>query len=295
MVSLKKKMINGNTYYYLGHSYRKNGKVEKKEQYLGTSLPKNITQIKNQFILEFNREIWFIQFDKIKEQFFKEKKNIPQSLEKKITEQFAIRFTYNTNRIEGSTLTFRETALLLEKGITPSRRPLEDVKETEAHKKIFYEMLAYKKEISLPTLLHWHKQLFKETKEDIAGTVRDYNVGISGSNYQPPYAIELDFLLTEFFDWYKKNRKKIHPVHLAALVHLKLVSIHPFGDGNGRISRLFMNSILNTNGYPMLIIDYTQRNSYDNALERSQLIKDETIFTLWFFRRYLKEYKKYLK
>ncbi len=294
MVSIKKKNISGRAYYYLEHSYRKNGQVHKKERYIGTKIPKNIEKLKEELLLELYEELWFKQFNKIKNNFLNEKKKIPKSIEKKEMENFAIKFTYATNRIEGSTLTLRETALLLEKGITPSRRPIEDVKETEKHQKVFYEMLSYEKEASLATILHWHKELFEDTKKNIAGKIRDYNVEISGSKYKPPYTIELDLLLTEFFDWFKKNRKKIHPVYLAALVHLKFVSIHPFGDGNGRISRLFMNYILNNNRYPMLVIDYAQRNSYYTALERSQLTKNEGIFTLWFFKRYLKEYKKYL-
>jgi Fic family protein len=83
-------------------------------------------------------------------------------------------------------------------------------------------------------------------------------------------------------------------VRLAGLTHLKFVTIHPFGDGNGRLSRLLMNYVLNKNGYPMLIIPYSQRKSYYTALERSQLKKDENIFILWFFKRCLKEYKQYL-
>lgn len=295
MVSIQKKIINNNTYYYLQQSFRKNKKIEKKELYLGTTLPKNITQLKENFLTEFYQERYFTQFDKIKQQFIKEKNKIPPSAQKEEIKKLCIRFTYNTNRIEGSTLTLRETALLLEKGITPSRRPIEDVKETQLHETLFYEMLGYKKEINLSTLQYWHTILFKETKKDIAGTIREYNVEISGCKYKPPYAVELDFLLTEFFDWYKKNSKKIHPVYLAAMVHLKFESIHPFADGNGRIGRLFMNYILNTNGYPMLVIDYAQRNSYYNALERSQITKDESIFVLWFFKRYLEEYAKYVQ
>jgi len=295
MVSLKKKYINGKTYYYLAHSYRKNKKVNKKEKYIGKKIPKNIDELKEELILELYEEIWFKQFDNIKNNFVKEKKKIPKSVGKKEIEHFAIKFTYATNRIEGSTLTYRETALLLEKGITPSRRPIEDVKETEKHKQVFYEMLSYKKEINLSTLLFWHKKLFEETKKDQAGKIRDHSVSISGSRYNPPYAIELELLLTGFFDWYKKIRNKLHPVYLAALVHLKFVSIHPFGDGNGRISRLFMNYVLNKNGHPMIVIDYRDRNSYYNALERSQLTNDDSIFVLWFFKRYLKEYNKYLK
>ncbi|HEC89770.1 MAG TPA: Fic family protein [Thermoplasmatales archaeon] len=295
MVSIKKRIINGRTYYYLEHSYRKNSRVYKKERYIGSKLPKNIDKLKEKLLLELYEELWFKQFDEIKNNFDREKKKLPKSIEKKEIENFTIKFTYATNRIEGSSLTLRETALLLEKGITPSRRPIEDVKETENHQKVFYEMLSYKKEVSLATLLSWHKKLFEDTKKEIAGKIRDYPVEISGSKYKPPYPIELDFLLTEFFDWYKRNRNKIHPVHLAALVHLKFVTIHPFGDGNGRISRLFMNYVLNKYGYPMMIIDYNDRNSYYNALERSQLTKNESIFTLWFFRRYLKEYRRYLK
>jgi Fic family protein len=230
----------------------------------------------------------------MKEQFIKEKRNIPLSLEKKQTEQFATTFTYNTNRIEGSTITLRETADLLERGLSPSQRPVEDIKETEAHKKVFTDMLAYKKEIALPTVLYWHKQLFQDTKPDTAGKIRQHPVGISGSKFLPQYPRELDFLLRDFFDWYHENKKTLHPVRLAGLAHLKFVTIHPFGDGNGRLSRLLMNYVLHKNGYPMLIIPYSQRKSYYTALEGSQLKKDENIFILWFFKRYLKEYKQYL-
>jgi len=294
MVSISKKNIEGKTYYYLEHSYRKNGRVDKKTKYLGKNIPKNVEELKEEFLLEIYQEFWFEKFNKIKEKFNKEKKKIPTSGKQKQLEEFTIRFTYNTNKIEGSTLTLRETALLLEKGITPSRRPIEDVKETEKHQKVFYEMLSYKKEVNLTTLLHWHKELFSETKKEEAGKIRNWPVGISGSKYRPPVPIDLDFLLTDFFDWYKKNRTKLNPVYLAALVHLKFVSIHPFGDGNGRISRLFMNYVLNKNKYPMIVIDYSDRNSYYNSLEQSQMKKDETIFAQWFFKRYLKEFEKYL-
>jgi len=171
----------------------------------------------------------------------------------------------------------------------------EGVKEAELHRKVFYEMLDYKKNITIATLIHWHKELFKETKKDKAGLIRNYDVGISGSKNKPPHAVELDMLLREFFDWYNLNKDKLHPVHLAALVHLKFVSIHPFGDGNGRISRLLMNHVLNKNNYPMLIIDYSQRNSYYNALEKSQMDKEVNFFTIWFFKRYVKEYESYLE
>jgi len=295
MVSIKKKQVSNKTYFYLQHTYRRKGKVHYREKYLGEKIPKNIEKIKQDFMIDLYQELWYPTFDKIKENFNKEQKKIPKSIEKKEMEHFAIKFTYSTNKIEGSTLTLRETAELLEKGITPSRRPIEDIKETELHKEVFYEMLNYKMKITLPTVLHWHKKLFQQTKKDAAGRIRDHPVGITGSKFIPPYAIELDILLREFFEWYNQNKNRLHPVHLAALIHLKFVTIHPFGDGNGRISRLLTNYVLNKNNYPMLVINYSERNSYYNALERSQLSKDEIIFTQWFFKRYLKEYKNYLK
>jgi Fic family protein len=85
----------------------------------------------------------------------------------------------------------------------------------------------------------------------------------------------------------------MNPVELAALAHLKFVTIHPFADGNGRVSRLMMNFILHRHGYPMFNIDHRRRNSYYRALERSQLVKDERVFTAWFFRWYEREFRAY--
>jgi Fic family protein len=91
----------------------------------------------------------------------------------------------------------------------------------------------------------------------------------------------------DFFRWYTKNEERLHPVELAALVHLKFVTIHPFGDGNGRISRLMMNFVLNKKEYPMFSISYEGRTSYYNALERSQIKKESNHFLLWFIKKYI--------
>ncbi|MBS3171413.1 Fic family protein [Candidatus Woesearchaeota archaeon] len=294
MVSIRKKLIKENFYYYLEYSYRKNGKVEKKELYLGKKIPKDIDKIKKGFLFSIYNENWLRQFDKIKENYSKEQKKATFSVKEKETENFMIKFTYNTQRIEGSKLSLKDTANLLEKGITP-KKPLRDIKEAESHKKVFYNMLKFDKDLSLQIILYWHKQLFLETKEDIAGKIREHQVLISGSKFIPPTPQKLEIFLKEFFNWYKKNRDKVHPVILAALIHLKFVTIHPFTDGNGRISRLIMNFILFKNKFPMLDISYENRNSYYNSLERSQIKKDETIFLNWFFKNYLRENKKSLK
>ncbi|MCK5040002.1 MAG: Fic family protein [Candidatus Aenigmarchaeota archaeon] len=294
MTIIRKKKAGNEEYYSLEHSFRENGKIKKKEKYLGKNLPKNIDEIKRAFILELYSERWFLKFDKIKEGFLKEKKAMPKSALEKETQTFAIRFTYDTNRIEGSTLTLRETATLLGQGITPSEKPLRDVKEAEAHMNAFYEMLDYKKDLSLQTILYFHKKMFESTKQDIAGKIREHQVAIAGSKFLPPFPAEVYPLLVDFFKWYNKNKASLHPVELAALIHLKLVTIHPFADGNGRISRMMMNFALHRKEFPMFNILYEKREGYYNALERSQVKGDEDVFLRWFFKRYLDGFEGYM-
>ncbi|MGI0023144.1 MAG: Fic family protein, partial [Nitrososphaeraceae archaeon] len=192
-----------------------------------------------------------------------------------------------SQRIEGSTLSLRDTSNLLERGITPKNKPIQDIKEAEAHKKLFYKILDYQKDLSYNTILEWHEFLFKETKPEVAGRIRKHKVGISGSKFSPPLPVQVHPLLMDFFKWYNKNMEKLHPVELAAIVHLKFVTIHPFGDGNGRISRLMMNFVLNKKEYPMFNISYEGRTSYYNALKRSQIKKEWNHFVLWFIKRYV--------
>ena len=156
-------------------------------------------------------------------------------------------------------------------------------------------MIKYKKDLTLQLVLEWHHSLFENTKKDIAGKIRTRQVWIYGSKFVPPSPAEVIPLLDDFLSWYNKNKMKMHPVELAAIAHLKFVTVHPFIDGNGRLSRLVMNFVLNRFGYPMLNISYENRVGYYNALERAQVKKTDSIFVLWFFRRYIKEYKRYLK
>jgi Fic family protein len=294
MVELKKIRRGKKEYFYLVHSHREGKSVKKKQAYLGDAIPKDLDEKKKKFMQEFYKEKFIGDIDKIKENFAVEYKNLPKTAKEKSKENFAVKFTYNTQRIEGSTLTLKETANLLERGITPNSRPLNDVKEAEAHKKVFFEMLDYEKDLNLQIVLKWHKELMNETKSDIAGKIRNHKVAISQSKFKPPMHIEIDILLKEFFEWYNQNKFNLHPVELAALVHLKFVTIHPFADGNGRISRLMMNFILKRHKFPLLDIQYSKRTSYYNALERSQTKKEDNIFVQWFFRRYLDEHKSYI-
>jgi Fic family protein len=293
-MQIVKKQIKGEEYYYLEHSYRFNAKIEKVQKYLGKEIPENIDKIKEDLMTSINKKLWYVDLDKIKKSFSKEFKSLPETAKKKYASNFMVKFTYNTNRIEGNTLTLKDTARLLEEGTTPKDKPHKDVKETEAHRRVFEKMMDEKSDLILNLVLAWHKDLFKDTDLEIAGKIRNNEVAISGSRFEPPKSIELDYLLRSFFQWYNNHKKNNHPVELAALVHLKFVTIHPFTDGNGRMSRLLMNFILHKNGFPLLDIQYINRNMYYTALERSQTKEDDRIFVRYLIKRYIKEYRKYI-
>lgn len=295
MVSIKKKTVKDQTYYYLEHSIRDGKKVQKKEIYLGRKIPSNIEEIKENLLDGIYREKWYSDVDRIKKNYTKNQKGLPKSIQEKELESFAIDFTYDTQRIEGSTLTRRETADLLERGIAPKNKPMRDAHEAQAHRDLFFEILKSKKELSLHEITEWHWKLFNKTKPDIAGKLRTYQVGIGQSKFMPPSPVEVYPMLTEFFKWYNKNKNNLHPAELAALAHLRFVTIHPFGDGNGRISRLIMNFVLNRKKYPMFDIPYEGRSGYYNSLERSQVKKEDRIFLQWFVKKYIKEHKRYLR
>ena len=293
MAYLGKKKVGGKSFYYLEQSFRVKGSVNKREKFIGEGLPKNMAELKRQFSREVRAELVYPRLDEIKKGFAAEERSLPASSREKNRQAFTVRFTYDTNRIEGSTLSLRETADLLDRRITPRLRPLSDVTEAEAHNDVFRGMLETKKDLTLQLMLSWHNSLFARTMPDIAGKLRDYQVYISGVRYVPPSPVEVYPLLVEMFKWYQSNRNRLHTVELSAVLHLKFESIHPFGDGNGRVGRLMMNFVLHRNGWPMMNIPYENRMGYYSALERSQQKKDEDAFVQWFFRRYLKENDRY--
>lgn len=287
MVNVVKRRKGNQDYYYLYHDSKK-GKRKQREVYLGKVIPKDIEEQKKNFAMEIEREKWIPELEKIHENFKNEKKTIPKSIQEKNLESFSVKFTYNTQRIEGSTLTLKDTTFLLEYGLSPSNRPTNDIKETELHQKLFLKIIKQKDDLSLVLVKKWHKELFAQTKPDIAGLLRDYDVRINQSEFIPPSHASVNLLVIGFFTWYNVNKKKLNPVELAALVHLKFVTIHPFGDGNGRTTRLMMNHVLNTYDYPLMDIAYTDRRSYYTALEKSQRKGDDLPFLQWFMKRYLK-------
>lgn len=271
-------------YFYLQHSIRKRGKIVTKEKYLGKDVPKNIKRIIEDFRRELQTEL-YKKLEKIKKKFQIEWKKYPKSVKERIKEDLSIAFTYNTNAIEGSTITFEEAREIIHDKISPNK-PLRDVKEAEAHSKVFLEIISKKEKITNSLVLRWHKQIFGETKQDISGKYRKYFVVIG--KYIAPDWRKVNQLMKELVLFI--NKSKMNPVELAARAHYMFESIHPFGDGNGRIGRLIMNHILWHAGYPMLIIEYKKRRSYYRAF-----LRGEDAFVSYFLRRYLAVHAKRLK
>ena len=271
-------------YYYLQHSFRKEGKVITREIYIGEKLPKDIKEIKARFLQKNVTSRLYKQFEQIKSGFQQNWNKTPESVKAKELQEVAIAFTYNTNAIEGSKITLPETRAILQEKIAPSKS-LYEVKETESHARVFLSMLQ-EEGLTEQLILHWHREIFRETKKELAGRYRDYRVRVG--IHVPPDWQDVPELMRKLITFLKHNHT-INPVELAARAHYQFEFIHPFGDGNGRIGRLLMNQILWHSDYPMLIIENKKKLAYYRALEGG-----EEKFTQYFFRIYIKTHKRYL-
>ena len=269
-------------YFYLQHSLRNGKKVVTREKYLGTEIPVNINEITSMFRKEMQNDI-NKKLEAIKKHFQAEWKKIPESVKEKELEEISIAFAYNTNAIEGSAITLEEAREIIHDKISPNK-PTRDIREIENHNKVFLQMLKKNEKVTKGLFLMWHKNVFGDTKPDIAGKFRDYLVRV-GSHLAPDWQ-DVENLMKNLVEFIGKN-KKMNPVELSGRTHYQFEKIHPFGDGNGRIGRLLMNFILWHNGYPVLIIEYKKRKSYYKALQ-----KDEEYFVSYFIRRYLTVHKK---
>jgi Fic family protein len=278
-------------YRYLEQSYRWEGKVRKKRVYLGTRLPRDLEERKRALERSIWRSTWFAEFDKIREGYQRRSRTVPGSVLEKERMEFVVEFTYDTNRIEGSTLTFDDTRLLLDRGITTVARPLHDLVETQRHARLLTRLLGSPEPLTLANVVRWHAELFSETKPDLTGKFRDFDVRIGRSKHRPPPGPEVEAKMDHLFYWLLAARNNLHPVELAAEFHFRFENIHPFGDGNGRVGRLAMNVLLQSYGFPMLNIEYTRRSGYCNSLEASSTRDDPRSFLRFFFRRYSRAHR----
>ena len=293
MVSVVEEKKGNMSYYYLRH----NAGTNQLKKYLGKKIPENIDQLKKEFVLEFYRTQWNPKTEIIFENYRKELNPIEKTIKIKNFESFGINFTYHTQKIEGSTLTKEDTKNLLMHGVTPIRKSKTDMIETQNHYELFLRLITSKKlkKITIDTVLSWHKEVFGQTMIGESGLTRFHNVTIAGSeNTEFATVPQIKPRLKKLFDWINNYDKSINPVEFACMVHYDFIMIHPFGDGNGRISRLLMNYILFKYDCPLLDIKFPDRIRYFKSLEKSNLQKNSIYFQKWFMLYYIKNNKKYL-
>lgn len=199
---------------------------------------------------------------------------LPPELLQNLEEWLDVELTYTSNAIEGNTLSRMETALVIEKGITVEGKSLREHLEAINHKKAleYIRELAKKGHQFLEEkdILYIHNLILKGINDQWAGRYRQVLVNISGSTVVLPDYIKVPSLMKDFMRWLKSIQGE-HPVKIAADAHYKLVSIHPWIDGNGRTSRLLMDLILIQHGYPPALIRKEEKRRYLSSIEEAQL------------------------
>jgi Fic family protein len=197
---------------------------------------------------------------------------LPEAAVRRLREQLTLEWIYNSNAIEGNTLTLRETKLILETGLTIGGKSLREHFEVLNHKEAidYVESLGSTRQPVTPSEVRQiHKLILTRIDDQAAGQYRNLPVRIAGAGHQPPEPWMVPQLMADWGDWLAGPALELHPIVRAALAHHRLVSIHPFIDGNGRTARLVMNLLLMREGYPPTIIENANRRQYYRVLARA--------------------------
>ena len=197
-----------------------------------------------------------------------------------LREVYTVRLTYNSTAIEGNTLTETETQIVLEKGITIAGKSLQDHLEIINHAQaidFIRELAKTNSPISEWEISQIHGLVCKGDYR--AGAYRTANVMAAGTNYRYPDIVQVPNLMSDFSDWLSQP-SSLHPIEIATEIHARLVTIHPFTDGNGRVARLLMNLQLLQTGYPLAIVQAADRAAYINAVVAWQTGNTEPLLRL---------------
>jgi len=311
MVTIEKLKKGNNTYFYVSKNFRIGfNKWKKIRRYFGNNEPtkedikKLATEIETRALQEelvkktttysYLKDEEAEVLEDIKSEFNKFMKTLPETAREKYVEDFLIRFTYNSNAIEGNRLSLRDTHLILQENIIPQDATTYEYNEVLNTKNCMNFVKEYTGDLNKTFVLKIHELLTKNTKIILVGRYRDHNVIITGSSHRPPSHSEVSDLMTKLFIWYNNNKNNFHPVELACLVHSEFTRIHPFADGNGRTARIMSNFILQKNGYPMFFIDVKDRRKYYEALDKSD-VGDERGFVKFIFDTIINQLKSVSK
>ena len=211
----------------------------------------------------------FFERLEIKLEQLKKHRPLPSVALNKIREALTIEWTYNSNSIEGNTLSLRETQMVLQEGITIKGKSLREHFEAKNHERainLLYKLVDSGDGLSIHDILSLHGLVLNSIEEDFAGRLRNGGVRISGVNFVPPNALKVSGLMDDLLVFVNENPLNLNIIELTTIFHHRFVWIHPFFDGNGRTVRLAMNLLLMKQGFPPAIILTTDRLKYYNAL-----------------------------
>lgn len=215
-----------------------------------------------------------------------EMRPLPVEALQKIDEALAIEYTYESNRIEGNTLTLQETELVVNEGVTIAGKSMREHLEAINHAEAIDYIKDFAKngiEISERTIKEIHALVLHGINRDNAGRYRTVPVMISGSTHVPPQPYLIEKQMEDFMIRFAQmEAEHVHPVLIAAYLHDELVRVHPFIDGNGRTSRLLMNLYLLRNGYTLVNLKGSNeaKIGYYKALEASHVEKHPEAFQM---------------
>jgi len=313
MVYFAEKKIKGKKYLYAIHSIRLdsgkvvkiNKRVEKKKvtPELKEYFEKKEAEARSKEALSkfkangiFTKE----QITKV-EKTRQEYKKIVSRLTKKqlqdLFDRFTVNFTYESNALEGNSLTLKDVAIVMFDKIVPKGKDLREVYETRNSRKVVDLILKKKFNVTEKDTIKMHKMLVKDMEIE-TGYKRVPNV-LLGRKIETTTPERVEHEMHKLFDWFNKD-KKMHPLQKAAIFHGKFEKIHPFDDGNGRVGRFLVNIGLVNKGYAPLIIRKSQRIAYLKCLEdfdKGYTANLEKFFLEKYkktFERFFKIYTKYL-
>lgn len=298
---IEKREHGKNSKYYLIHTYRQGDSIKRVFRYLGSNLSKKdlekLSKRAEVLILEQIKDRNILNFELSSEEvdFYKkyDKKIEIEHFQKKVNwERFTNEFVYNTNAIEGSTVSLQDANLLLEKKEKPANT--DEVETIEVGKAVDYLLQIKKQDLSLEIIQKLHYLCFNKTKH-FASKFRNVEVVIrdrfGNVIHRGAPAKDVAKLLIRLIDWYNKYKNKYPPLLLAALLHNYFEEIHPFQDGNGRIGRLLLNYVLLGKDYPPVNVRLKDRQEYYNALQRFDKNYDVKPMIKFLIKEYKKQYR----
>jgi Fic family protein len=283
MVSVKAKSIKGKTYLYAEYSFRlPNGKINKISKIIKNRQDKEKETIKEYFrkkelgaykkyaVDTYKTDQVFTEdtlgkIEAIKLGYKRLSRNLTKKQMSDILDRFSVNFTYESNAIEGNSLTLKDVTLILTERIVPKDKDLREIYETRNSREANGLLFKNKIKIEIKDIIRLHKILVKDTGVSFGFKKLPNFLLMRGVKTTKPQKVEGE--MEKLVDWYNSLKGKYHPLKLAADFHGKFEKIHPFEDGNGRVGRVLINAILLNNGYPPLIIRKSMRVSYFSALE----------------------------